>query len=78
MALAVTKRSDPKFGEVVVLATEGDTASLKTLCESVLPKYWIPRVYVHVEALPKTETGKIARKKLFEMVGGKESGKVVG
>ena len=35
----ITKRRDEKFGEVVVLLTEGDTAVAKTVCEHVLPKY---------------------------------------
>ena len=59
----VTKRRDGKFGEVVVLLTEGDTAAAKTICEHVLPKYWQPRVYVHTDQIPLTATGKPARRR---------------
>ena len=58
----VTKRPDPKFGEVVVLLTEGDTDEARTVCERVLPKYHQPRAYVHVDRIPLTPTGKPARK----------------
>ena len=59
----VTKRRDGKFGEVVGLLTEGDTAAAKTICEHVLPKYWQPRVYVHTDQIPLTATGKPARRR---------------
>ena len=58
----ITKRRDEKFGEVVVLLTEGDTAAAKTICEHVLPKYWQPRAYVHTGHIPLTATGKPARR----------------
>lgn len=58
----ITKRRDEKFGEVVVLLTEGDTAAAKTVCEHVLPKYWQPRAYVHTDHIPLTATGKPARR----------------
>ena len=58
----ITKRKDKKFGEVVVLLTEGDTAEAQTVCQRVLPKYWQPRVYVHTDRIPLTPTGKPARK----------------
>jgi len=58
----ITKRRDEKFGEVVVLLTEGDTAAAKTVCEHVLPKYWQPRAFVHTDHIPLTATGKPARR----------------
>ena len=58
----ITKRPDEKFGEVVVLLTEGDMETAKTVCESVLPKYQRPKAYVHVSEIPLTETGKPARR----------------
>lgn len=58
----ITKRRDEKFGEVVVLLTEGDTAAAKTVCEHVLPKYWQPRTFVHTDHIPLTATGKPARR----------------
>ena len=64
---AITKREDAKFGEAVVLVAEGDTEALHRLCETVMPKYWVPQDYIGVAALPHTETGKIARKRLLEI-----------
>ena len=58
----ISKRPDEKFGEAVVLLTEGDTAEAQAVCESVLPKYQRPRAYVHVSRIPLTETGKPARR----------------
>ena len=58
----ISKRPDEKFGEAVVLLTEGDTAEAQAVCESVLPKYQRPRAYVHVSRSPLTDTGKPARR----------------
>ena len=59
----ITKCTDEKFGEQVVLLTESlDMDVMKDVCCRVLPKYWQPRSYVHVDHLPMTETGKPARK----------------
>ena len=60
----ITKRKDEKFGEVVVLLTEGDTAEAQLICQRVLPKYWQPRAYFHVDQIPLTPTGKPARARL--------------
>ena len=57
----ITKRPDPKFGEVVVLLTEGSVDEARQVCERILPKYHQPRVYMHVERIPLTATGKPAR-----------------
>jgi len=62
-ALMITKCSDEKYGEVVVLLTECTALEeIKRLCSAHLPKYWQPKYYYHVERLPFTETGKPARK----------------
>ena len=63
----ISKRKDEKFGEIVVLLTEGDTAEAQTICEQVLPKYHQPKVYLNVNQIPLTETGKPARKKAEEL-----------
>ena len=63
----ITKRKDEKFGEVVVLLTEGSTDVAKTICEKVLPHYHIPKIYIHVDQIPLTETGKPARQKAMEL-----------
>ena len=58
----ITKRSDKKFGEIVVLITENDNiAEVEAICKRVLPKYWCPHDYLHIESIPLTETGKPAR-----------------
>ena len=59
----ITKRRDAKFGEVVVLLTEGPADEARQVCERILPKYHQPRVCLHVERIPLTETGKPARKR---------------
>jgi O-succinylbenzoic acid--CoA ligase len=59
----ISKCSDKKFGEAVVLLTESDDLdSLRLLCQQVLPHFWQPRHYLHVGKLPFTGTGKPARK----------------
>jgi O-succinylbenzoic acid--CoA ligase len=59
----VTKAKHEKFGEEVVLLTESaDLDAAEAVCRRVLPKYWQPRRYVHVERLPLTPNGKPARK----------------
>ena len=59
----ITKRQDDKFGEVVVLLTEGSVDEARQVCERILPKYHQPRVCLHVDHIPLTETGKPARQK---------------
>lgn len=44
-----------------------EISAVKTICEEVLPRYWRPKVYLHVSNIPLTETGKPARKKAFEI-----------
>ena len=63
----ISKRKDSKFGEVVVLLTEGDTTEARRVCEQVLPKYHQPRVYRHVANIPLTETGKPARRQAEQL-----------
>lgn len=67
---AITKATDEKFGEIVVLATEShDMANVAETCANVLPKYWIPKEYRHVDKIPMTETGKIRRAILAQEQG---------
>lgn len=67
-AFIITKRSDKKFGEIVVLITENDNiAEVESICKRVLPKYWCPHHYIHVESIPLTETGKPARVKALSL-----------
>lgn len=66
----ISKRPDKKFGEVVVLLTEGDMEEAKTVCEAVLPKFQRPKAYVHVDCIPLTETKKPARRQAEELAKG--------
>ncbi len=57
----ITKCADEKFGEIVVLLTEGSATEARQVCEHILPKYYQPRSYFHVPRIPLTATGKPAR-----------------
>ena len=63
MPFIITKTTDPKFGEVVALVYEDDFlgASVQSICQAVLPKYWQPRRYLPVAHILMTETGKPRR-----------------
>ena len=63
----ITKRPDAKFGEAVVLLTEGSVDEARAVCERILPKYHHPRVYLHVDQIPLTETGKPARQQAEQL-----------
>ena len=60
----ISKRPDEKFGEVVVLLTEGSADEAREVCQRVLPKYHQPKVYIQIDKIPLTETGKPARKEI--------------
>ena len=58
----LAKKKDEKFSEIAVLVTEsGDLEGVEAICRQVLPKYWVPRQYLHFDQLPMTETGKPKR-----------------
>lgn len=68
MPFAITKVKDAKFGEsVVLLSVSDDLLEVKSVCERVLPRYWQPKHFLHVDSLPMTETGKPARKKMEKL-----------
>ena len=74
MPYMVTKRKSEKFGEIVVLMVEkeddGEGATfvekselpilraIHKLLHRALPRYWEPRLYLSVDRIPMTETGK--------------------
>ena len=67
----ITKRPDPKFGEVVAMLIEGATIEhCRAICQRVLPKYEQPKFFLVVDRLPLTETGKPARAIAQQMVVG--------
>lgn len=58
----IVKKKDPQFGEIAVMLTESaDLPHVRAICSASLPKYWIPREFLHVDHLPLTETGKPKR-----------------
>jgi O-succinylbenzoic acid--CoA ligase len=63
----ITKRPDEKFGEVVVLLTEGNPNEACEICEHMLPKYYRPRAYIQVDHIPLTATGKPARMQAMQL-----------
>ena len=60
----ISKRADEKFGEVVVLITEGSPSDARIICERILPKFHQPKAYLHLDQIPLTETGKPVRYKI--------------
>ena len=67
---AITSCSDERFGEaVVLLTTQDDIDSIKTLCQQRLPKFWQPRFIFHVPSLPQTGNGKLARAEIKALAG---------
>ena len=70
---AISKQPNKKFGEVVVMAVEGESddellESLRKKIEKELPKYWHPKRYCKIDKIPMTGTGKIARKDLYDFL----------
>ena len=62
----ITKQTDEKFGEIVVLLVQfPDVAEVENICKRVLPKYWQPQKYRSVDEIPMTETGKVRRTFLY-------------
>lgn len=60
----ITWVEDARLGEAVTLLYEADgdmEEQLEKLCRQLLTPYEVPRHFLRVEALPKTETGKPAR-----------------
>lgn len=73
LPFAITKKSDKKFGEIVVMVvqgsfTEADLSNIREQIEATLPMYWQPKRYVVIDKIPMTATGKIARSALQDIV----------
>jgi fatty-acyl-CoA synthase len=71
---------DEKWGEVgmaIVVKKAGMDLTEKEVidfCKNKLAKYKIPKKVAFIDALPRTATGKILKKKLREQFGGKPAG----
>lgn len=58
----VIKKQDEVLGERAVLLTESaDLPLIEEICRNALPKYWVPRQFLHIDRLPLTKTGKPKR-----------------
>ena len=64
----ISKRKDPKFGEVPVLLYESAEEQSFADPISSLPRYWQPKYCLRVDHIPMTETGKPARKEVERIV----------
>ena len=64
----ISKRPDEKFGEIVVLVTEGSPTEARTISERILPKFHQPKEYLHLDHIPLTETSKPARQKVLSLL----------
>ena len=63
----ITKKKDEKFGEMAVLVSEDvDLDGVERVCKEQLPKFWVPKQFIHVDKIPMTETGKVKRGGFFE------------
>lgn len=68
----ISKCRDEKFGELVVMLTEAtDLAEVSEVCMNALPKYWVPRRYLHVDKIPLTANGKPARAEAERVINSK-------
>lgn len=66
---AISKQADEKFGEVAVLVTtDKDLTAVEEICRQRLPRYWKPKRYYHLDCIPQTETGKIARAEIEKIL----------
>lgn len=70
---AIAKKTDDVFGEIVVMVlqepiNESESIQIKRQIETTLPKYWQPQSYIIIDKIPMTETGKVARKALLDIV----------
>ncbi|MFZ0664257.1 MAG: long-chain fatty acid--CoA ligase [Acidimicrobiales bacterium] len=66
---AVVGVQDPRLGEVPIAFIVGDatTDELESLCRKHLSAYKIPVAFERVESLPRSEVGKVLRKKLADL-----------
>ncbi|MDD4920894.1 MAG: AMP-binding protein [Bacteroidales bacterium] len=63
---AISSLPDPKFGEIIVLAVEQPID--EGLLARHLPSYQIPKRIIQIEAIPRTESGKINRTALKKIL----------
>lgn len=62
---AISAKPDSRLGEKVVLYSEEELSAAKlSQMEALLSKYEYPKEIIHIEQIPRTESGKIRRKDL--------------
>lgn len=67
--IAISWKKDIVLGQKVVLVCESkETISLDMLSTALLSRYEFPKEVVFIDEIPKTETGKIQRKKLQQLI----------
>ena len=66
---SVIGRADPEWGEIPVAYVVGTAtaAELDTLCFKNIARFKRPKIYVHLDELPKNNYGKILKTKLREL-----------
>jgi len=60
--------TDEKFGEIVVLVSEGKTINKLNNVGLNISKYELPKKYFVLNKFPRTESGKIKRKQISELI----------
>lgn len=71
LPFAISSLPDEKFGEIIVLAVEGildDALLTQTLHSENLPAHQFPKQIITLDRLPRTESGKINRAVLRDML----------
>ncbi|MGN1282121.1 MAG: AMP-binding protein [Succinivibrio sp.] len=65
---AITCIPDEILGQkVVMLCTKDDPDRIMAECKEILPRYWAPKHVFHTDAIPRTQSGKIARAELKKL-----------
>jgi acyl-CoA synthetase (AMP-forming)/AMP-acid ligase II len=72
---AVVGLPDERLGEVPIafVVGEADNEELERLCRQHLVPYKVPAAFRHVEALPRSEIGKVLRRELVAIAGAGDS-----
>lgn len=65
---AISSMPDVELGEAIVLVLEESSILIEEITESVLSKYSIPKRTIRMSQIPLTDTGKISRKVLKELI----------
>ena len=75
--VAVVGLPDERLGEVPVAFVVGDSsdAELDELCRQHLVAYKVPVAFLHLDALPRSEVGKVLRRELVARGVGDEPGR---